>query len=72
MITPVRKGKLLDKVLVYTAVTRGVEQVIFVGDIDAARKAVESGAAADKRQVGLGHLLKLVLDGGDNASSQAC
>jgi len=32
-----------------------------VGNIDAAKGAVESGAVASKRQVGLGHLLDLFI-----------
>ena len=62
VVIPIVKGNLLDKALVYTAVTRGVEQVVLVGDIEAAKKAVVDGAAADKRDVGLGHMLKLVFE----------
>ena len=61
VIIPVRKGPLLDKALVYTAITRGIEQVVLVGDIDAAREAIENGAATDKRQVGLGQMLKSII-----------
>lgn len=61
VIVPVVKEPLMDKSLLYTAVTRGVEQVVLVGDIDAAREAVKNGASADKRTVGLGHLLRLTL-----------
>jgi len=61
VIVPVVKEPLMDKSLLYTAVTRGVEQVVLVGDIEAAREAVKNGAAADKRTVGLGHLLRLIL-----------
>ncbi len=59
VIIPIRKGNLLDRSLIYTAITRGVKQVVLVGDIEAAANAVRSEAHADKRQVGLGHLLKL-------------
>ena len=52
---------MIDKAWVYTAVTRGTEQVVFVGDIDIAKAAVESAVVADKRQVGLGHMLKFIL-----------
>lgn len=61
VIIPIMEEPLLDKSLIYTAVTRGVEQVVLVGDICAAKKAVEDGAAADKRMVGLGHMLKLMI-----------
>ena len=63
VIIPLLKGaNLIDKAWVYTAVTRGTEQVVFVGDIDIAKAAVESDAVADKRQVGLGHMLQFILD----------
>ena len=65
VIIPIVKGQLLDKAQIYTAVTRGVEQVVLVGDIGAARAAVESGAIADKRIVGLGHMLRLLLGNGE-------
>lgn len=61
VVIPIVKGNLLDKALVYTAITRGIEQVVLVGDIEAAKEAVEDGAAADKRTVGLGPLLILAL-----------
>lgn len=62
VIIPLLKGAtLIDKAWVYTAVTRGIEQVVFVGDIDIAKAAVESDVVADKRQVGLGHMLKFIL-----------
>lgn len=69
VIVPVVKEPLMDRSLLYTAVTRGVEQVVLIGDIDAAREAVKNGAVADKRTVGLGHLLRLVL--GKGADGQA-
>lgn len=59
VIIPVKKGPLLDKALIYTAVTRGVEQVVLVGDICAVKEAIEKGNAADKRQIGLGHMLSI-------------
>lgn len=61
VIIPIQNGLLLDKSLVYTAVTRGVEQVVLVGNIEAARSAVKKGTNVVDRQVGLGHMLKLVL-----------
>ena len=64
VIIPIAKVPLLDKALVYTAVTRAVEQVVLVGDIDVARAAVEGGANADKRSVGLGHMLRLTIGEG--------
>jgi exodeoxyribonuclease V alpha subunit len=63
LIITIKKGHLLDKALIYTGITRGIEQVVLVGDIEAAREAVEGGAAADTRQVGLGRLLIKALAG---------
>ena len=60
VIVALKKSHLLDKALVYTAVTRGVEQVVLVGDIEAAKQAVEAGAAGDRRQVGLGCLMNRI------------
>jgi len=65
VIIPIVEGPLLDKALVYTAVTRGIEQVVLVGDIGAARAAVEGGAIADRRMVGLDHMLRLTLGDGE-------
>lgn len=61
VIIPIKEGRILDKSLVYTAITRGVEQVVLIGNIEAAKAAVESGAAASKRQVGLGYLLNIIV-----------
>lgn len=52
VIVSVRKCRPLDLTLVYTALTRATELVVFVGDLRAAREAVESGAASSARQVG--------------------
>ena len=32
IIVPIKRTRLLDQSLIYTAVTRGVEQVVLVGD----------------------------------------
>jgi exodeoxyribonuclease V alpha subunit len=42
VIVPVRSGKLLDNALLYTAITRGVSQVVLVGDIAAAEQAIRA------------------------------
>ena len=54
-----KKQRFLDKAMFYTAITRGIDQVILVGDIQTAKDAIESGAAVDQRQVGLEHMLRL-------------
>lgn len=62
VIIPVRKSRLLDRTLLYTAVTRAQQQVILVGDMAAARAAVESAPHAAHRQVALGGLLNEALE----------
>lgn len=61
VIIPVRKADNLDRSMIYTAITRGVSQVVLVGDIEAAENAVRSVPSVDERQVGLGHLLKYIV-----------
>lgn len=58
VIVPVTGNRLIDRTLVYTAVTRAQRQVILVGDRDAARRAVESLPRSHKRHVALGSLLR--------------
>lgn len=58
VIVPVSQSKLLDRTLLYTAVTRAEQQVILVGDVDAARKAVLAPRRSDERQVALRLLLQ--------------
>jgi len=51
-------NRLLDRTLIYTAITRAQRQVIIVGDVLAARQAVEAPPRADSRQVALGEILR--------------
>jgi exodeoxyribonuclease V alpha subunit len=53
VIIPIRKNKLLDQALVYTAVTRAVEQVVFVGNYEAILTAIEAPASVTQRHVRL-------------------
>lgn len=55
VIIPIRKSRLLDLSLLYTAITRSVSQVVLVGDEEAARGAL-SHLAANKRLVALRNL----------------
>lgn len=57
IIVPVSGNRLLDRTLVYTAVTRAQRQVILVGDEDAARAAVQGLPRAKQRKVALGSVL---------------
>jgi len=58
VIVPISRGRLLDRTLVYTAATRGVTQVVLVGDIAAAEEAVKAPARALSRTTGLARLLE--------------
>ncbi|CAH2605888.1 Exodeoxyribonuclease V alpha chain (plasmid) [Rhodovastum atsumiense] len=57
VIVPIAPSPLLDRTLVYTAVTRAVRQVVLVGDIAAAEKAVQEAPRALSRLTGLTSLL---------------
>jgi exodeoxyribonuclease V alpha subunit len=52
IVMPVSQSRLLDRTLVYTALTRGIEQVVFVGERRAFERAVVAPPLASQRQVG--------------------
>ena len=52
VIVPVFGSRLLDRTLIYTALTRGMEQVVFIGDRDAFDTAVTAPPRSHERQVG--------------------
>ncbi|BAL23513.1 AAA family ATPase [Azoarcus sp. KH32C] len=62
IIVPVRHSRLLDRTLLYTAITRAQRQVILVGDVGAAKAAVEAPPHAALRQVALGSMLVEILE----------
>jgi exodeoxyribonuclease V alpha subunit len=49
---PITKCRLLDRTLIYTALTRGIEQVVFVGDKYAFTNAVINQPSVSLRSVG--------------------
>ncbi len=60
VIVPIRSSKLLDQALLYTAVTRGIEQVVFVGDKRTAERIITNPPSAAKRTTALpGMLVKI-------------
>ncbi len=59
VIIPIRDSHYLDQTLIYTAVTRGVSQVVLVGDVEAVLKAIQAPASVSNRQVLLPWLLRL-------------
>ena len=52
VIIPVVGSRLLDRTLVYTALTRAVDQVVFVGDRRALAATTEAPPRSQQRQVG--------------------
>jgi len=62
VIVPITGNRLLDRTLVYTALTRAQRQVILIGDELAARRAVEGQPRAGLRHVALGSVLVRLLD----------
>ena len=52
VIVPVTRSRLLDRALIYTALTRGIEQVVFIGDRDAFDRAIIAEPHSQARQVG--------------------
>jgi exodeoxyribonuclease V alpha subunit len=52
VIVPVFRSRLLDRTLIYTALTRGMEQVVFIGDRNVFNAAVTAPPHSHERQVG--------------------
>jgi exodeoxyribonuclease V alpha subunit len=57
VVVPVFPGPLLDRTLLYTAVTRAIDQVVLIGDIEAFEHAVIATPAPRRRETGLPMLL---------------
>ena len=57
VVIPITRNRMLDRTLLYTALTRGQQQVVLVGDVAAARAAVERPPHSMMRKTGLGHTL---------------
>lgn len=59
VIVPIIPSRILDRTLIYTAVTRAVETVVLVGDPTVIRKAIEAPPEAASRlaALDLDHLL---------------
>lgn len=63
VIVPLTGHRLLDRTLIYTAITRAQNQVLIVGDESAARVAVENVPRVSARQVGLDLIIQAQLQG---------
>lgn len=57
VIIPVIRDILIDRTWIYTALTRGVKQVVFIGNTKIIKKAIESEPTALLRTVGLDYHL---------------
>jgi exodeoxyribonuclease V alpha subunit len=57
VIVAVKQSRLLDQALLYTAVTRGVQQVVLVGDESVALSAISEPASSHRRHTGLSELI---------------
>lgn len=58
VIVPIRRSRLLDQALIYTAITRAVDQVVLVGDREATAARIHAPASAARRHVSLPDILK--------------
>ena len=58
VIVPVRTTRLLDNSLLYTAITRAVQQVALVGDISSAERAIKAPSSSSRRTTRLSMLLE--------------
>jgi exodeoxyribonuclease V alpha subunit len=54
VIIPIFPSRLLDRTLIYTALTRATEQVVVVGDLEALETAVAAPPAHHRRRTGMG------------------
>lgn len=61
VIVPLTKNRMLDRTLIYTAITRAQSQVLLVGDAAAAKLSVEREPHVNKRHVALDLLLRAQL-----------
>lgn len=62
IIVPVTGSRLLDRTLIYTAITRAQGQVILVGDLETLRRAVEGPPRSYERYIALDSLLRKSLE----------
>ena len=69
IIIPVFQSMIVDRSLIYTALTRAQEQIVFVGCFSAIQRAVERKAAAESRNCGFSSWMKLAHASKD---TQAC
>lgn len=52
VVMPIVRSRLLDRALLYTGITRGIKQIVLVGDRDAFERAVKEPPKSQGRMVG--------------------
>jgi exodeoxyribonuclease V alpha subunit len=57
VVIPIQKTRLLDRSLIYTAVTRATDLAVMVGDGEVLRQALQRDAHAERRETALGLLM---------------
>lgn len=58
VVIPIQKTRLLDRSLVYTAITRATDLAVMVGNEQVLREALEREAHADRRETALGRMME--------------
>ena len=58
VVIPIQKTRLLDRSLVYTAITRATDLAVMVGASETLRQALEQDAHAERRETALGCLMQ--------------
>jgi len=53
VIIPITNKRNIDRTWIYSALTRSIDQVVFIGDFDVIKNAVQALPDADKRTIGL-------------------
>lgn len=61
VVVPVHKSKLLDRTLIYTAVTRAATQVVLVGDRKSLDRAIIEPPSTSLRETALLHYLRQIV-----------
>jgi exodeoxyribonuclease V alpha subunit len=57
VVIPLRKSRLVDQSVIYTAITRGIEQIVLVGEWDTFCSAVRLPSSSARRQINFGSFL---------------
>lgn len=69
VVVPVFPSRILDRTLVYIAITRATRQIVLVGQHEALRRAVERPSSAGARSVGIAQRLAANLRAGNPVTS---